>query len=169
MARQDRPAGAPSGPEIGARLIEIVEGPIDAPPAMAAVVSPGMGAVALFLGTVRDEHAGRRVLFLEYEAYRPMAEREMRAIADEMPATFGPCRVAIIHRVGRVEIGEASVVIAVASAHRRTALAACAEAIERLKKSVPIWKKEHFVDGTAWVEGDPAGGQGPGAGGGGAS
>src|SRR5262245_9407757 len=137
-------------------MIRIVEEPIDAKAVEAAVAGPDAGAIAVFLGTVRETAQGRRVLFLEYEAYAPMAESQMRAIALALPREIGPCRVAIVHRVGRLELGETSVAIAVASAHRRIALAACAEAIERVKKSVPIWKKEHFEGGAVWVEGDPS-------------
>lgn len=141
---------------MGEQAVRIVESPIDAKAVVASVLGPGMGAVAVFLGTVRDSSAGRRVLFLEYEAYRPMAERALAAIAEAMSAEFGPCRVTIVHRVGRLEIGDTSVAIAVAAPHRRVALRACAEAIERLKTTAPIWKKEHFEDGAVWVEGDPS-------------
>jgi molybdopterin synthase catalytic subunit len=147
-------------------LVRIVEAPIDANAVVAAVSGHDAGAVAVFLGTVRETahpaaaaaaaSLARRVLFLEYEAYAPMAEAQMRTIALAIGREIGPCRVAIVHRVGRLELGETSVAIAVASAHRRIALAACAEAIERIKKSVPIWKKEHFEGGAVWIEGDPS-------------
>jgi len=124
---------------------------------IASVAGEDAGAVAVFLGTVRATTHERRVLFLEYEAYAPMAEKGMREIALAMAREIGPCRVAIVHRTGRLEIGETSVAIAAASPHRRVALSACAEAIERLKKTVPIWKKEHFEGGAVWIEGDPSG------------
>jgi molybdopterin synthase catalytic subunit len=113
----------------------------------------GDGAVAAFLGTVRNVNAGRRVLFLEYEAYPGMAEREMERIAHEATDRFGVTRVAIVHRVGRVEIGEASVGIAVGAPHRAAAMDACRFVIDTLKSSVPIWKREHFEGGAVWVEG----------------
>jgi molybdopterin synthase catalytic subunit len=118
----------------------------------------GDGAVSVFLGTVRNVNAGRRVRFLEYEAYGGMAEREMERIVAEAVARFGVTKVEIVHRVGRVEIGEASVVIAVAAAHRAAAMEACRFVIDTLKTSVPIWKREHFDDGAVWIEGPgPAG------------
>jgi len=111
------------------------------------------GAVALFLGTVRDHNTGRRVVGLEYFAYPEMAEREMTRIADEAIRRFGVSRIAIVHRLGSLDIGEVSVAIAVASAHRAQALDACRFVIDTLKDRVPIWKKEHFEGGAAWVEG----------------
>jgi len=124
-----------------------------------AAGSPGDGALALFLGTVRDRSAGRSVLFLEYQAYPAMAECEMARIEREAIARFGVSRIALVHRTGRLEIGDTSVGIAVASPHRAQALEACRYVIEELKRTVPIWKKEYFQDGAVWVEG-----QGPRAG-----
>ena len=137
-------------------LVRIVDAPIDTNAVVSAVAGHDAGAVAVFLGTVRETAQGRSVLFLEYEAYAPMAEAQMRDIARALAREIGPCRVAILHRIGRLELGETSVAIAVASAHRRIALTVCAEAIERIKKSVPIWKKEHFEGGAVWIEGDPS-------------
>src|SRR5262245_61163054 len=134
-------------------VTRIVDRPIDPRDTICAVAQSDAGAIATFIGTVRARTGERRVLFLEYEAYAPMAEKAMREIALQMPARFGPCRVAIEHRVGRLDLGEISVAIAVASPHRKVALAACAEAIERLKTTVPIWKKEHFEGGAVWIEG----------------
>ena len=134
-------------------MIRLQSGPIDAAAVAAAARGDGDGAVSLFLGTVRNVNAGKRVLFLEYEAYAGMAEREMERIATETIARFGVTKVAIVHRVGRVEIGEASVVIAVAAPHRAAAMDGCRFAIDSLKTSVPIWKREHFADGAVWVEG----------------
>ena len=138
----------------GGGRVRIVTAPIDVARVIASVAGPESGAISVFLGTVREESLGQRVLFLEYEAYLPMAEHELRAIVRLLPVEFGPSRVAIEHRLGRLEIGETSVAIAVASPHRRVAIAACAEAIERVKKTVPIWKKEHFEGGAVWIEGD---------------
>ena len=134
-------------------MIRLQSGPIDAAAVAAAARGDGDGAVSLFLGTVRNVNAGKRVLFLEYEAYQGMAEREMERIATETITRFGVTKVAIVHRVGRVEIGEASVVIAVAAPHRAAAMDGCRFAIDSLKTSVPIWKREHFADGAVWVEG----------------
>jgi molybdopterin synthase catalytic subunit len=132
-------------------------GPIDVSALIAAVRGDGDGAVALFLGTVRDVSAGQRVVFLEYEAYGGMAERVMEQIAAEAKARFGVHAIAIVHRVGRVDIGEASIAIAVASAHRAAAMDACRFVIDRVKTQAPIWKREHFVGGVVWVEGEAPG------------
>jgi MoaE-MoaD fusion protein len=134
-------------------VISLQTAPIDFAAVAAAAGGEGDGAVAVFLGTVRNVNAGRRVLFLEYEAYAGMAEREMERIAAEAVARFGVTKAAIVHRVGRVEIGEASVAIAVASPHRAQAMEACRFVIDTLKTSVPIWKREHFEGGAVWIEG----------------
>jgi len=118
-----------------------------------AVRAPGCGAIATFLGTVRDTNDGRRVLYLEYEVHESMALRQFARLAAALRAEHEVHGVAIHHRRGRVEVGGPSVAIAVAAPRRRPALAACAAAIERLKKDVPIWKKEVFPDGHRWVEG----------------
>ena len=133
-------------------MIRLQVAPIDAAAIAADARGDGDGAVSVFLGTVRDVSSGRRVLFLEYEAYASMAEREMEGIADEAIARFGVTKVAMIHRVGRVEIGEASVAIAVAAPHRSAAMDACRFVIDTLKASVPIWKSEHFEGGAVWIE-----------------
>ena len=119
----------------------------------------GDGAIAAFVGVVRDENQGRRVRFLEYEAYEPLALRALALIVDEAQAAWPAVRLAIQHRIGRLDIGEASVVIAAASPHRADAFAVCRYAIERVKQIVPIWKREHFEGGEMWLEGataDPA-------------
>jgi MoaE-MoaD fusion protein len=117
-----------------------------------AVGHPGAGAIALFSGIVRDQTGGRRVKFLEYEAHAPMALAKMREIAAAIRARWpGTLRVALVHRVGRLEIGESSVMIAVSSPHRREAFDACHFAIDTLKETVPVWKKEYFEDGEVWV------------------
>jgi molybdopterin synthase catalytic subunit len=109
------------------------------------------GAIATFVGTTRARSRGRDVLHLEYEAYEGMAEQVMADLASELARRHDLCKVAIHHRVGRVEIGGTSVVIAVSAAHRAAALGACAEAIEELKVSVPLWKKETYVGGEEWI------------------
>ena len=121
-----------------------------------AVEGPGAGAVATFLGLVRDHNQGRRVLFLDYEAYAPLAEKALALIVAEAQTRWSGARMAIHHRTGRIEIGEASVVIAVATPHRADAFAACRYAIERIKQIVPIWKHEHFDGGEVWIEGATA-------------
>ena len=133
-------------------MIRLQAEPIDVAALVSAVRGDGDGAVSLFLGTVRDANAGRRVLFLEYEAYGGMAEREMERIANDAVKRFGVASVSIVHRTGRLEIGEASVVVAVASAHRAEALDACRYIIDTLKTRVPIWKREHFEGGAVWIE-----------------
>jgi molybdopterin synthase catalytic subunit len=118
-----------------------------------AVASARDGAVVTFAGVVRDNNRGKRVVLLEYEAYPEMALKMMERIAEEIRANWGLRGVAIQHRVGRLNIGETSVLIAVAAPHRDDAFAACQYAINRLKRIVPIWKKEIFEDGEVWVEG----------------
>ena len=128
--------------------------PIDQIVQAAQDADPGAaGAVVTFLGTVRNNSQGHSIEYLEYEAYRPMAQQEMERIAAEVRERWGfPCSMA--HRLGRLQIGEVSVVIAVASPHRKAAFEACHWAIDRVKESVPIWKKEVATDGYWWVE-DP--------------
>ena len=112
------------------------------------------GAVVVFEGIVRDHSHGRKTLYLEYEAYEPMALRKMREIGREIKQEFRIGGVGMIHRLGRLEIGETSVTIVITSAHRRAAFEACQHAIDRLKQIVPIWKKEYFEDGAVWTEGE---------------
>lgn len=113
------------------------------------------GAVVVFEGIVRNHSGGRATRFLEYEAYEPMALTKMRAIAAEVVEKFAVDRIGMTHRLGHMEIGEASVVIVVTAGHRKPAFEACHYAIDRLKRIVPIWKKEFFADGAVWVEGEP--------------
>ena len=145
-------------------LCRVVDDPIDPREATAAVAGPDRGAVTSFAGVVRDHHAGRRVLRLEYHAYPAMAEEVFRQIAREAAERFGTPHVAILHRIGTLEIGETSVLVAVAAPHRRPALAACAFVIDAVKARAPIWKKEFFEGGEAWIEGpDDCGSKEPGA------
>ena len=120
------------------------------------VEAAGSGAVTSFLGLVRDHNQGRRVTHLIYEAYEPLAVRALDRIVDESRERWPAVLLAIHHRVGRLEIGEASVAIAAASAHRADAFAACRYAIERIKQIVPIWKHEYFDGGDVWIEGATA-------------
>jgi molybdopterin synthase catalytic subunit len=136
----------------GGDTYRVVSGPLTPDVAAAAVDDPGAGGIAIFSGVVRDETEGRAVKFLEYEAHAPMAEAKMREIGESIHARWpGVKRVAMIHRVGRLDIGESSVLIAVSAAHRGEAFAACQYAIDTLKRTVPVWKKEHFGDGEVWV------------------
>jgi molybdopterin synthase catalytic subunit len=140
-------------------MFEVVEHPLDLTRLVAAVGRPDAGAITTFLGTTRDQNAGRHVMRLEYEAYPEMAIREMQRIGELAVERFGVKAVAIAHRVGVVEIGEASVAIAVSAAHRDAAFAGCRFAIDRLKEIVPIWKKEYYVGGAVWIgpqQGAPA-------------
>ena len=120
-----------------------------------ALEKPEDGAIVLFDGVVRNHSRGRKTNFLEYEAYEEMALRELQALADEAKKKFTIRNVLLVHRLGRLEIGESSVLIAVYSAHRAAAFDACRWLIDTLKKTVPIWKKEHFADGAVWADGDP--------------
>jgi molybdopterin synthase catalytic subunit len=129
--------------------------PIDTQAVSRCVEASGFGAVVLFVGTVRDNALGQRVLSLEYEGYQPLAEKEMTRIAAEAESRWGVA-IAIAHRLGRLEIGEASVVVAVASPHRAEGFDACRWIMDTLKATVPIWKKEFFVGGAHWIEGPHA-------------
>ncbi len=134
----------------------LTDDPIDVAAVERAVAGAGRGAVLLFLGTVRDHHRGRAVDRLTYSAYRPMAEQVLERIAAELETQAERLKVAIVHRLGEVPVGEASVVIAAASPHRAAAYEASREALERLKREVPIWKREHYADGEAvWREEEP--------------
>jgi molybdopterin synthase catalytic subunit len=132
-------------------MFKIVEQPIDPQELITHVRTDADGAVDVFLGVARRWSRGREVVHLEYEAYPEMATRKMEEIAEEVRLKFGVERVAMVHRVGVLEIGEASVCIAVASPHRAEAFKACQYAIDRLKEIVPIWKKEVWSDGSQWI------------------
>jgi molybdopterin synthase catalytic subunit len=132
-------------------MFKIVDQPIDAAAVTAAVADPKTGATVTFVGTTRDNNDDRIVIRLEYEAYAEMALAEMRKIAATAAQRWPISKVAIVHRIGVVPIGEASVVIAVSAAHRVAAFEAAHFAIDRLKEVVPIWKKEHFQGGEVWI------------------
>jgi molybdopterin synthase catalytic subunit/molybdopterin converting factor small subunit len=135
--------------------VRIVREPIDGTAVSARLKRPEDGAAVIFDGVVRDNTRGRRTLYLDYEAYEPMALRQMEALAAEAQERFAVRRASIVHRVGRLQIGETSVLIVVAAAHRDAAFAACRWIIDTLKKTVPIWKKEYFEDGAVWADGEP--------------
>jgi molybdopterin synthase catalytic subunit len=132
-------------------MIKIVHAPIDFDEILRSVKSPEAGAIDIFIGTTRNHSNGKEVLSLEYEAYEPMALRLMEGIIAEAHRRWSIIRIAIVHRVGKVEIGEASVIIAVSAAHRQEAFEACRYAIDAMKRDVPIWKREVFSDGEAWA------------------
>ena len=136
--------------------VAVTPEPLDCNALAAMVDANGDGAVVTFAGLVRDHNQGRQVQFLEYEAYEPLAVRALQRIVDEARELWPSARVAVHHRLGRLEIGEASIVIAAASAHRADAFAACRYTIERVKQIVPIWKHEHFEGGEVWLEGATA-------------
>ena len=140
-----------AGPHDMRYLFDITREPLSTDDVVNAVLVGSIGAVVTFTGTVRDNTEGRKVVALEYEAYDDMAVAEMERIGSEMAARWGLHGIAIRHRVGRLAIGEASVVIAASSPHRREAFEACSEALDLLKERVPIWKKEYFEDGEHWV------------------
>jgi molybdopterin synthase catalytic subunit len=133
-------------------LIEITHEPLNPEAITAKVLNAANGAVVTFLGTTRGRTANRNVLHLEYEAYTPMAEKKLDEVAEEMRSKFSVEDVFIAHRLGRLEIEEISLVVAVASPHRKDAFAACEYAVDRIKQTVPIWKKEFFDGGEVWVE-----------------
>ena len=127
--------------------------------ALTAVVADGAGAdgaVTSFVGLVRQDNLGRKVAFLEYEAYEPLAVKGLQRIVDEVKASWPSAKVGVHHRIGKLELGEASIVIVAASPHRGDAFAACRYTIERVKQIVPIWKHEHFDGGDVWLEGATA-------------
>jgi molybdopterin synthase catalytic subunit len=127
--------------------------PIDPQELIAAVQTPADGAVCVFYGVVREDSRSRKVRYLEYDAYPEMAEKKLREIVAEVRARWPEQRAAVVHRTGTLGIGEASVIIAVASPHRGESFEACRYLIDRVKQEVPIWKKEVFTDGEEWIEG----------------
>lgn len=154
-------SGSPSGgntdePLRAEPVAELVDDPIDLDRVLATVSGPSCGAVVFFLGTVRDHHAGRSVGKLTYSAYRSMALDGLRRIVSDLEASAPGLRAAIVHRLGDVPVGEASVAIAVASPHRAAAYEASRTALERLKTEIPIWKREHYTEGPpVWREEEP--------------
>ncbi len=139
----------------GNNEVRITRDPIDAQQVAARLQRPSDGALVIFEGVVRNHSRNRRTLYLDYEAYEEMALQQMQSLASQASQRFAVRAASIIHRLGRLEIGETSVLIAVASAHRVAAFAACRWIIDTLKKTVPIWKKEHFEDGAVWADGEP--------------
>ena len=138
-------------PPVSGGSFRLVEGPLDVAAVLREVEDPEAGALASFIGTVRNRSRDRDVVHLEYEAFEEMAEPLLARLGDDLTARHGLCAMAIHHRLGRVEIGEASVAIAVSAPHRGAALEACREAIETLKVTIPLWKKEVYADGEEWI------------------
>ena len=138
-------------PPVSGGAFRLTDRPIDPAAVIREVSDPRAGGIATFIGTTRVESRGRAVHYLDYEAYGGMAEEVMAEIADDLKKKHDLCEIAITHRVGRVDIGELSVVIAVSAPHRAAALAACKEAIDTLKQTVPLWKKEVYEGGEEWV------------------
>jgi molybdopterin synthase catalytic subunit/molybdopterin converting factor small subunit len=138
-------------PPVSGGAFRLTEGPVNLTSVVVAVVDERAGAIATFLGTVRAQSRGRDVIALEYEAYAEMAEEVMAQIAAEVEERYELCKVAITHRLGRVEVGETSVAIAVSAPHRHDALAACRDVIDTLKERVPLWKKELYEGGEEWI------------------
>jgi molybdopterin synthase catalytic subunit len=137
-------------------VAELTRAPIAVERLLAEAARPDCGAIALFLGTTRDHHAGRRVVRLAYEAYEPMALAALERLEAEAVSRDGAARCHIVHRLGEVPIGEASVAVVVTAAHRAPAFEACRRAMDDLKRTAPIWKQEFFAEGgSAWVEGTP--------------
>ena len=138
-------------PPVSGGAFRVLDAPLDVAAVVREVEQADAGAIAAFVGTVRRRSRSRDVLHLEYEAFAEMAEPMLERLATDLTARHGLCAVAIHHRVGRVEIGDPSVVIAVSAPHRAAALDACREAIDTLKATIPLWKKEVYTDGEEWI------------------
>ncbi len=134
-------------------MFEVTSEPLDPQRLMDFVRKDESGAVVLFYGVVRNVNEGRRVQYLEYDAYRGMAIKKMREVAEEVRARWPITEIGMIHRMGRLEVGEAALMVAVSSPHRREAFEACQQAVDRVKEIVPVWKKEVGEGGEIWVEG----------------
>lgn len=134
-------------------IIVLTRDPLDRDALVEALGHPGVGGIVVFEGVVRDNARGKQVQYLEYEMYEEMAREQIRGIIDTAKQRWGIERIAVAHRFGRLEIGEASVIIVVATPHRGEAFEACRYVIDTLKSTVPIWKKEVATNGEAWVEG----------------
>jgi molybdopterin synthase catalytic subunit len=132
-------------------MFQVTDKPINLQELVDFVTDPEAGAVATFIGTTRNNNEGRKVIALDYEAYPEMAEKQLARLGEEASKKWPICRMAILHRLGPVQITEPSVIIAVSAAHREAAFAACRFAIEEIKKTVPIWKKEVYEGGEIWI------------------
>jgi MoaE-MoaD fusion protein len=148
-------SGEPGRDAISGLRAWLIREPIETSRVLASLKRGEDGAVVVFEGVVRDQTRGRRTLYLDYEAYEAMARQEMEGLAEQALKQFPVRDVVLVHRLGRLEIGETSVLIIVAAAHRGTAFDACRWLIDTLKRTVPIWKREHFEDGAVWADGEP--------------
>jgi MoaE-MoaD fusion protein len=148
-------SGGSRDPVVAHPVVALTRETIDRDALVRKLQQPGDGAVVVFDGVVRDNTRGRRTLFLDYEAYEDMAIAQMDKLAREAAGRFPIDRVGVVHRLGRLEIGESSIVIVVTSAHRAAAFDASRWLIDTLKRTVPVWKKEHFADGAVWTDGEP--------------
>lgn len=146
--------GSREAAKIETEICELVRRPLVPDEWLGSLAGPADGAVVVFEGMARNHSHGRRVLRLDYEAYEPMAMKKMRHLASTLRSRFGVSRVVLVHRLGRIEIGETSILIGVSSAHRDASFDACRRAIGDFKRTVPIWKKEFFEEGSAWAEGE---------------
>ncbi len=135
-------------------MVAVVQEPLDVGAIIREISGPRSGGINIFVGTVRNHSDGKRVRQLEYSAYVPMAEKLMREIEDEITHRWPVDRVVLVHRIGILRVGEVSVITAVSAAHRAEAFEACRYAIDRVKSTVPIWKKEYFEEGSVWVIGE---------------
>ena len=142
-------------PIVAHPVVALTREPIDRDALVRRLQQPGDGAVVVFDGVVRDNTRGRRTLFLDYESYEEMALAEMEKLARAAATSFAVDRIGVVHRLGRLQIGESSIVIVVTSAPRGAAFDACRWLIDTLKRTVPVWKKEHFADGAVWTDGEP--------------
>lgn len=149
------PVSGGRGKTTGSAQIRIVRDPIATGDVLESLKEPEDGAAVVFEGVVRNQTRGRRTLYLDYEAYEPMALKQVQRLSDEARTKFAIRDLAIVHRLGRLAIGETSVLIVVVSAHRAAAFDACRWVIDTLKKTVPIWKKEYFENGAVWADGEP--------------
>jgi molybdopterin converting factor subunit 1 len=147
--------GASPGPDANESQVRLTREPINTASILERLKQPEDGAAVVFEGIVRNHSRGRKTLFLHYEAYEEMALKQLVALAQQARAKFEIDNAAIVHRLGHLEIGDISVLMVVVSAHRAAAFEACRWLIDTLKKTVPIWKKEHFVDGAIWADGEP--------------
>jgi molybdopterin synthase catalytic subunit/molybdopterin converting factor small subunit len=138
-------------PPVSGGAVRLVEGPVDLGAVISEVEDERAGAIATFQGTVRRQSRGREVIALDYEAYSGMAEKVMAEIAEGVKERYELCEVAVAHRVGRCEVGDVSVAIAVSAPHRQDALSACRDVIDQLKERVPLWKKELYEGGEEWI------------------
>jgi MoaE-MoaD fusion protein len=148
-------SGGADAPAATSPQVALTRERIDSAGLVAALTRGSDGAVVIFEGVVRDNTRGRRTLYLDYEAYEGMALAEMEKLARAAAASHAIDGVGVVHRLGRLEIGESSIVIVVTAAHRGPAFAACRWLIDTLKRTVPVWKREHFVDGAVWTDGEP--------------